>query len=367
MNNAIAALLSCTLGMGVIVPMLGDIASRTMDVWRGATRLHPQPAIAEFAIPSPQAHRAGIIWEDNANRTLAMPSPSQANAAKLALGVYAGEGHPAHRQIEDMEKAIDYRFDILHLYTGFNVEFNQFRKQKLEPAQRDGSIPLISWAPGVTHGTLYREIANGQTDAYLKRWAKGLKAWGKPVMIRFAYEMNMANMDWNATPRNGGPAHFVQSWRRIHDIFQQEGVTNAQWVWCPHADHDSPHYTDLMQYYPGDAYVDWVGLDGYHWGAATHQEMGSFDQVFKRAYSKIQSLNKPVIIAEIGSPADSEYQAQWLHLAFQRIRQDYPMIKAFVYFNADFSRRNERDWRISQNAKSLDVLKQVAHQGGQSQ
>ena len=66
-----------------------------------------------------------------------------------------------------------------------------------------GATPLLTWEPwnsaaGVNQPT-YRlsAIANGTHDALVRRWATQIKAWGKPLMLRFAHEMNGNWYPWS--------------------------------------------------------------------------------------------------------------------------------------------------------------------------
>lgn len=300
----------------------------------------------------------------------------QANQAKIAdtqttrgdtperhavhMGIYMGEDDQVKSRIERLESYLKKPFHIVHVYTGFDREFAEFRSSKLDPLNRQNTVPLISWAPGVAQGILYNEIAKGRQDDFIRRWAQGIRDWGKPVFIRFAYEMNMTNMAWNGSEINGGPEKFVQSWQRIHQIFEEEGADNVRWVWCPHAERHSPYYTNLMQYYPGDAYVDWIGLDGYHWGGGYGKETLTFDGIFKKAYKTLEPKGKPMMIAEIGTNTDDIRPAQWLSAAYQHVVSDYPLVEAIVYFNADFSNRGEKDWCITHHTDTLDALKAIS-------
>jgi mannan endo-1,4-beta-mannosidase len=91
------------------------------------------------------------------------------------------------------------------------------------------------------------------------------------------------NGNWEKwSPANNGstpdPAAFVAAWRHVHDLFVQNGATNVVWVWCPNAT-DVPNATSApwnhwTNYYPGDTYVDWVGIDGYNWGNTTAASHG---------------------------------------------------------------------------------------------
>jgi len=101
----------------------------------------------------------------------------------------------------------------------------------------------------------------------------------------------------------------------------------------------------LTPYYPGDAYVDWLGLDGYNRGGAAWQ---SFAQVFGASYQSITALSaKPLMIAETASAEAGGSKAQWIVDAFStQILQRYPRIQAVLWFNQN----KETDWRIESSA-----------------
>ncbi|MDX1531405.1 MAG: glycosyl hydrolase, partial [Rhodothermales bacterium] len=76
-------------------------------------------------------------------------------------------------------------------------------------------------------------------------------------------------------------------------------AANVAWVWSPNVVSvpDTPD-NDMHRYYPGDAYVDWVGLDGYNFGDH-HDEWHrwqSFAEVFEAPLAELESRfpRKPV-------------------------------------------------------------------------
>lgn len=81
-----------------------------------------------------------------------------------------------------------------------------------------------------------------------------------PVAISFGHEMNGHWYPWGT--KDTTAATFVKAWRHIHDLFQEEGATNVVWVWSPNVVNPVPS-VKLEPYWPGDAYVDWVGIVGY--------------------------------------------------------------------------------------------------------
>ena len=75
--------------------------------------------------------------------------------------------------------------------------------------------------------------STASSTATSARWARALAAFGGPVRLRFAQEMNGDWYPWGAGTNGNTPAEFVRAWRHVHDIFTAAGATNVQWVWSP--------------------------------------------------------------------------------------------------------------------------------------
>ena len=127
---------------------------------------------------------------------------------------------------------------------------------------------------------------------------------------------------------------------------------------CP----DKPG-NNMHLYYPGDDYVDWVGVDGYNFGE--HHDQWHHWQTFEEIYRDllksfaIKYPAKPLMIAEFGSaPGKGHQRSTWIREAFQTIQQ-YPQIKAAVWFNLDKRREGEPDWRIDVTPESLQAFNET--------
>ena len=104
---------------------------------------------------------------------------------------------------------------------------------------------------------------------------------------------------------------YVAAYRHIHDIFVAEGATNVIWAWCPNVtDVDNSNAT-TMNYYPGDDYVDWTGVDGYNWGS-TNGGWQTFQEVFRNIYPLLAAKGKPIIIGEMASTELGGDKAAWI-------------------------------------------------------
>lgn len=128
---------------------------------------------------------------------------------------------------------------------------------------------------------------------------------------------------------------YVGAWRHVVDIFREEGATNAMWVWNPH-DRSYPDFTwnDPHLYYPGDDYVDWVGLTGYNTGPRAGDPWRSFDEIYGSVYAdyRLHYPRKPLLITEFSSDEQGGDKAAWIRDAFQALKR-YPAIKYAVWFD----------------------------------
>jgi hypothetical protein len=169
-------------------------------------------------------------------------------------------------------------------------------------------------------------IASGAYDADLRRIAFVIAGFHSPVYLRFAHEMNGNWYPWGSDVNGNQPAEYVRAWRHVHDVFVSAGAVNALWGWSPDADPGSKPVA-LQPLYPGDAYVDYVGLTAY--GHTKSQPTA--DDTVEPALQQIEEISKrPVILSEIG--VDGPGKAVWIQSLGQLIRDD-PRIRGFVWFN----------------------------------
>jgi beta-mannanase len=132
-----------------------------------------------------------------------------------------------------------------------------------------------------------------------------------------------------------GPAKYVAAWRYIRDRFVNAGATNVVWVWCPSHNgvgYGTSSFNDFTNYYPGNAYVDWVGIDGYNKTATWTQ----FADVFNNTggvYDTYHSA-KPVMICETASIETGGSKASWIDNMISACKTSMIGIKAVCWFDA---------------------------------
>jgi hypothetical protein len=203
-----------------------------------------------------------------------------------------------------------------------------------------GRIPLISWEP---HHIDFARIIDGSLDATIRARAKSSKQLGKKFFLDFAAEMN-GDEAWNGN--NALP--YVSAYRHIHDLFVAAGANNVVWAWCPNVTDTNGGNRTTMDYYPGDAYVDWTGVDGYNWGTTNSNGWQTFQQVFQNIYPLLAAKKKPILIGEMSSTEAGGDKAKWIDDIIPALRTTFPLIKAVVWFDIN----KETDWRISSSPAS---------------
>ncbi len=228
-----------------------------------------------------------------------------------------------------------------------------FYSSQMAEVDKRGSVPIITWEPvEASGGVPLRQIASGARDDYLREAARAARAWGKPFFVRFAHEMNGGWYSWGRRGRNR-PADYVRAWRHVVHLFRQEGATNVRWVWSPNV--TGYGVARFERFYPGDRWVDWVGLDGYNWGSHKSSGWRSFRDVFYRSYRRlVDTTAKPVMIAETGSPEQGGNKAAWIRSGLRRdIPRLMPRVRAMVWFD----REKEADWRVNSSTASLGAFR----------
>jgi beta-mannanase len=277
----------------------------------------------------------------------AQAAPARAGAGILVpaqgalLGHYYGAG-----SIADTDARIG-RKPAVHL-TYYNWSDDWMASSATAFDFSHGRIPLVNWEPFDVN---FDDIISGALDSTIAARADEAAQNGQKFFLDFAAEMNEEE-GWGGHD----PAKYIAAWRHIHDIFIAHGATNVVWAWCPNVT-DSDGAPPTMAYYPGDSYVDWVGVDGYNWGTSD-PDFGwqSFKDVFSDIYPQLAGTGKPIIIGEMASDEVGGSKAQWINGIIPTLKNNFPQIKAVVWFDID----KERHWQINSSPASLAAYQRMA-------
>ena len=249
--------------------------------------------------------------------------------------------------VEELERAIGRTLDINHNFYSWEEAFpSEVEQWDLQA----GRTPMISWNG---KGVMTTTIAAGQYDELIQQRARATRALGRPVLIRWFWEMDgNKKADFAGTPEQ-----YVAAWQRIVSTFRAEGADNVRWVWCPNA--SAFNDGDAQKFYPGDEFVDWTCADGYNWAPGRPgEDYRSFEEIFGGFYAWASLHDKPIMIGEFGvQERNRGEKAQWITAAGEAIKTEFPLIRAIVYFHAN----KEYDWRLTTSDSALDAFRRLAH------
>ena len=266
---------------------------------------------------------------------LMIPAAPVAEASTSAIGAVklCAYAKPRGKQtlisaVSAFEKRIRRRLDIAHHYYHWDWEFPG---RKEADDKRKGRIPYLSWRAEAGGGKdiTWSSIASGAHDELIRRRADDVKAFGKAIYLAFHQEPEDDR-------QNGTAASFVDAYRHVRTVFDERGATNVRWVVILMG--STYAYGDARSWYPGKAYVHYVGTDAYNWYPGRRGfEWRSFKEVMRPAYRFAVARGKPMMIGETGvqeHPRGSLPKRNWFLRALRTIKS-WPNLKVLCYFHSD--------------------------------
>lgn len=209
-------------------------------------------------------------------------------------------------------------------------------------------------------------------NKWIIEWAKEAKELDMPIFLRFLSEMNGDWVKWH-----GDPEKYKEKFILIHDIMEKY-APNVAMVWCPNDEPIETNGVKIEDYYPGDEYVDWVGVNFY----VDYYNSGRTDLPDNRFQNPLDHLKyvydlyadkKPIMICETGvahySIPNNEDLTDWavanLKKLYTMLPIQYPRVKAINYFSLNQNNSNYlvgnrwNNYALSENAEIEKTYKEL--------
>ncbi len=273
---------------------------------------------------------------------VALPSAAPGAAGSIEVGAWVkppDSTGSSSANIAVLESEIGKPLNISLHYDPFTLTFPS--SEELND-KTNGRTPEVSWDCGGTDA----DVAAGLYDATIKAEATNMAAFGSPILLRYKWEFNLPTTANDrtrcadpATDADGyfSAAKFVAAWRHIHNIFVAAGATNVLFLWNPDAGNGSP---SAVPYFPGDAYVDWIGIDAYD---PNGRGLIATIAPGYAAYASLGSGSHPFMVGETGTIA--QYQPTYLNGNSRALlAAQFPLLTALSYFDAVGPAQN---WSLS--------------------
>lgn len=273
---------------------------------------------------------------------------------RFMVGAFLAD-EPRTKDIVKFKSDFGKKPDIVMIFIDWGSRIPSSVIRDVEAA---GSILLVTWEPWNAKDKTaidFNGLLGGREDVYLTSFADQIKGMKKPVWIRFGHEMNGDWYPWSSSKI--GSKTYIAAYRYVKDFLDRQGVRNAKWIFSVNAE-DVPPDNRFEDSYPGDRYVDLIGIDGYNWGTTkSWSRWMSFREIFYGRYQEIvDQFKKPVVITEFASSSQGGDKAHWIKEAFETMRS-MKRLKGCVLFNVD----KETDWSLKiEGPAGFELHKQIA-------
>ena len=201
---------------------------------------------------------------------------------------------------------------------------------------------------------LFADTVSGKFDGQIATVCGAVANYQGAYWIRWGHEMEQPTdrYPWARGDTRGYIAayrYFVDTCRKI--------APRARFVWSPKGERG------LAAYYPGDAYVDLIGVSVWgleRWDRERYGKPRGFAQAFDEKYRRVEKFGKPVIVAELGVAGRKLYRQNWLSeiFAISTGRNPFPLLIGIIYFNDKEPYHwpggyGSPDWRVTASELAL--------------
>ena len=278
-----------------------------------------------------------------------------------------------YAQIESYERFFRYTFPFILVYTDLET-WQPNVKQILDAAHARGKTVMLTLQTVDTEDgkNMVYNVLNGRHDEFLRYYANTIALAGHPVLFRLGNEMNGDWCPYSSYHTSKDTEIFNAFYRYVYEIFRQEGATrNVIWVWNPNGgSFPDFKWNDELMYYPGDAYVDVVGMTAYNTGtyySNVGERWETFNELYDDLYARYDALyGQPLMITEFASASMGGDKVAWVNNMFGEIKR-FDRIKIAIWWNGrdyDADGNVTRSYVLDESPELMEVFRRHLSQWG---
>lgn len=220
-----------------------------------------------------------------------------------------------------------------------------------------GKLPFIHFMFHLNRqpGCSIYEIANGTYTDLTIHWFQSLVAYcntGRKAVVVFCPEMNGNWVPAYATDDYSTVA-FIEAYRDFVALGTEMGLdaSKVKWCWAP----NNKGWENLRDWYPGDEWVDIVGMSAYNWGGIFHDRWLTPAELLDPTVAEVRGFTEnPLFVTQIASGLNDSRTPEWLDQLVAYAGTG--VIGGFVWFNIDmFELGAGTDWNAQ--VGSLDRVR----------
>jgi mannan endo-1,4-beta-mannosidase len=309
--------------------------------------------------------RRGLLGAISLGTMALVASCEAQNPAKTFGLAVSGIDAAALDLAEATATTLGKHLDVLTVYDAF-ARGAPLATGLLDQIFARGSVPVMTWEPWDPDGGKTQpeysaaQIAGGRYDSYIATWGKQAASSGRRFLLRFAHEMNGDWYPWAVGQSGTTPEDYVAAYRRVHRIFDDCGAHQVQWVWSPNVIIGA-NADVISRCYPGDDYVDVIGVDGYNFGNRTGYRWTEPADLFGATFALIEKVapQKPLWVSEVGCADLGGDKSAWIG-ALLKFLTATP-VRGLVWFEVEADNPGEPDWRLTSSPQTTAAAKLALH------
>jgi hypothetical protein len=290
---------------------------------------------------------------------------------EISWGIFTKDVYTTgiNETIPKLEQDLDYSFDVVLVYHHLGNELPIKEMKKISDSGK--AIEFTLQTSVNNNEKLYGytpmfDIIDGKLDEQIITLAQNLKSLNTPILFRLNNEMNSDWTSYCGMVSLCDPDIYTGVWKRIYNIFESEGVENCIWIYNPNDNNYPPsNWNDFLAYYPGNEFVQLIGITGYNTGTYYNKDTGEVWREFTEIYDNIYEKYNPVfskfnwIITEFSSSSIGGDKTGWINDMFENIHK-YANIKVAVWFSyADYDLKGNiaRPYWLDETKETLEAFK----------
>lgn len=271
-----------------------------------------------------------------------------------------------YSMLDYYENYFEYQFPILLNYSEFsNKTAHPDLQQRLDTAyEHSKTLELTLQTNWQSDGNMVYDILDGEYDEFLSNYAQVVADFGHPVLFRLGNEMNGDWCPYSSYNTSRDPMIYKEFYQYVYSFFEKADAKNVIWIWNPNcASFPNFNWNNELMYYPGDQYVDVVGMTAYNTGtyyASTGEKWHEFDELYGNLYNTYcNRYGQPLMITEFASANMGGDKNQWVVNMFNTISY-YNRIKVAVWWDGcdwDANGNVARSYVMDESVSLLDIFK----------
>ena len=293
-----------------------------------------------------------VDWNGNTSTVLITTTQKNSNEKIGRFGakfepkdpnaIYSGAGQTFYYNVLSMAKTADpdRKPFLINMYAALNAKPDTKFPEEVMNLQNlfPGAKMILGMMLPKSNPTELAKVSDGTYDASIHKYAADCKNLSGEIFLRIGFEFDGK---WNGYDAE----NYKTAFRHIVDLFNADGVTNVAFVWCA----SDPEIKNMMDWYPGDEYVDWFAFDIF--GDA------NYDATWYKKQADEHS--KPILIGESSRSKKNVPLKEYFDTYFANLKNPNYGISGFEYINWDWSLTTPgwAGWGNSMYTKDPEIVK----------